>query len=362
MTVNRNLQIQNPSMTAEKRDIKDLAREELIGWLETKGLESYRADQIFKWLYQRQVDSFDAMTNLGKPLRRLLSDAFKIERLKVAATEDSVDGSRKFLLELKDGCHIECVLIPEKNHDTLCISSQVGCAQGCRFCMTAKGGLVRNLTGGEIIAQVRDVMQAMPERHLTNIVVMGMGEPLANYRNMVQATEIITNPEVGLGISTRRFTLSTAGLASRLADLGRDTAINLAISLNAADDATRSRLMPINRKFPLADLLAACARYPLKPRRRITFEYILIKGINDADEDAERLSALLAPLKAKINLIPFNEHPGSEFKRPDENRVARFQDILVKKHYTAIVRHSKGQDISAACGQLHGKLLGPQEG
>ena len=249
--------------------------------------------------------------------------------------------------------------IPEKNHDTLCISSQVGCAQGCRFCLTARGGLLRNLTSGEMIAQVRDVIHNSPDRRLTNIVVMGMGEPLANYRNVVKALGIITDVETGLGITSRRVTLSTAGIAPRLADLGRDTDVNLAISLNAADDATRSRLMPINRKYPIGELLAACARYPLKPRRRITFEYILIKGINDTDEDAQRLAALLAPLQAKINLIPFNEHPESEFKRPDDDRIRQFQAILVKKNFTAVVRHSKGQDISAACGQLRGKLRDP---
>jgi len=300
------------------------------------------------------------MTNLGKSTRQLLARTFEIDRFEVAATEDSKDGSRKFLLRLKDGCHIECVRIPEKNHDTLCISSQVGCAQGCRFCMTAKGGLVRNLTCSEIVGQVRDVMRAVPDRRLTNIVVMGMGEPLANYRNLVKAIKIITNPDIGLGITSRRFTLSTAGIAPRLSELGRDTDINLAISLNAADDVARGRLMPVNRKYPIADLLAACARYPLKPRRRITFEYILIKGINDADADARRLAALLAPVRAKINLIPFNEHPGCDFKRPDEKRIVKFQDILVRKNYTAIVRHSKGQDISAACGQLRGKLIDEQ--
>lgn len=343
-------------MSEELKDIKDLSFEELVTWLKDHDLAAYRADQVFKWVYQRQVDSFDAMTNLGIPTRALLSQAFDIERLKVAAVEKSRDGSRKYLLQLKDGCHIECVLIPEKGYDTLCISSQVGCSQGCQFCLTARDGLVRNLASGEIIAQVRDVVRAVPDRRLTNIVVMGMGEPLANYRNLVKAIDIITNTSHGLGISGRRFTLSTAGLASRLADLGRDTDVNLAISLNAADDATRSRLMPINRKFNLATLLDACARYPLKPRRRITFECILIAGVNDSDEDARRLVTLLAPLRAKINLIPFNEHPGSTFRRPDEDRVRRFQDILVEKHYTAIVRYSKGQDISAACGQLKGKV------
>ena len=348
-------------MRVGKNDIKDLSVRELVSWLDQNDLAAYRADQIFKWIYQHQADAFDEMTNIGKPVRQRLNQAFEIGRLEITATEDSKDGARKFLLQLKDGCHIECVLIPEKGHDTLCISSQVGCAQGCRFCLTARGGLVRNLTSGEIIAPVRDVMRAAPDRRLTNIVVMGMGEPLANYRNMVKAIHIITNPEVGLAISPRRFTLSTAGIAPRLADLGRDTEINLAISLNAADDATRSRLMPINRKYPIADLLAACARYPLKARRRITFEYILIKGINDADEDARRLAALLAPVRAKINLIPFNEHSESDFKRPDEHRIAKFRDILVLKNYTVIVRRSKGRDISAACGQLRGKLLDRQK-
>ena len=174
-------------------DIKDLSFDELVDWLDAQGLAAYRADQVFKWVYQRQVDSFDAMTNLGKPTRALLAQAFDIERLAVAAVEESSDGTSKYLLQLKDGCHIECVLIPEKGHDTLCISSQVGCAQGCQFCLTACGGLVRNLTSGEIIAQVRDVMRAVPDRRLTNIVVMGMGEPLANYRNLVKAIGIITN-------------------------------------------------------------------------------------------------------------------------------------------------------------------------
>jgi 23S rRNA (adenine2503-C2)-methyltransferase len=343
-------------MVTEKIDIKDLSIEELVNWLAEKGLESYRAGQVFEWIYQRQADSFDVMTNLGKQIRLRLAQTFEIGRLEIARSEISKDGSKKFLFRLKDNNHIECVLIPERNHSTLCISSQVGCAQGCRFCMTARGGLVRNLTSGEIIAQVRDVMWSVPDGRLTNIVVMGMGEPLANYRNVIKAIEIITNASTGLGISSRRFTLSTAGVASRLADLGRDTDINLAISLNAVDDATRSQLMPLNRKFPINDLLAACARYPLKPRHRITFEYILIKGINDSAEDARRLADLLAPIRAKINLIPFNEHPGSEFKRPGEKRIRQFQDILVKRHYTAVIRHSKGQDISAACGQLKGKV------
>ncbi len=344
-------------MTSAKTDIKDLSLPALVQWLTEKGQAPYRARQIFEWIYQRQANSFAEMTNLGKKLREQLARTFEIRRLEIAGTEVSKDGAQKLLFRLGDGNHIESVLIPEKNHATLCISSQVGCAQGCHFCLTADGGLVRNLSAGEIIAQVRDVMHFAPDAGLTNIVVMGMGEPLANYKNLIPAIDIITDTAAGLGIVSRRFTLSTAGFASRLADLGRDTDVNLAISLNATDNATRSRLMPINRRFPIENLLAACADYPLKPRRKITFEYILLKGINDTFADAGRLADLLAPLSAKINLIPFNEHPGSGFKRPDEQSIRRFQEVLVRRHYTAVIRHSKGQDISAACGQLRGKLL-----
>ena len=341
-----------------REDIKDLNIDELTAWLADQGEPAYRAAQIRRWLYQGQADGFGEMTNLSKRLRAALEERFANRRLKVAATETSVDGSRKYLFELADGSRMESVLIPERDHDTLCISSQVGCAQGCRFCLTARGGFTRNLSTGEIVSQVRDIMQANPDRKLTNIVVMGMGEPLANYRNMVEAIRIITDADAGLGISKRRFTLSTVGLVPRLADLGRDTDINLAVSLNAAEDDLRSHLMPINRKHPIASLIAACRDFPLAPRRRITFEYILMAGVNDSDEDAERLSRLLRPVRSKINLIPFNEFPGSEFSRPADERVLAFQEILHRRHHTAIVRYSKGQDISAACGQLSAKQAG----
>jgi 23S rRNA (adenine2503-C2)-methyltransferase len=225
--------------------------------------------------------------------------------------------------------------------------------------MTAKGGWVRDLSASEIVSQVRDAQQlvtaggGMP---LTNIVFMGMGEPLDNYDRLIRALAVITDGDWGLKLSARRVTVSTAGLVPRMADLGRDSRVNLAVSLNAADDATRSRLMPVNRRYPIADLLAACRCYPLPPRRKITFEYILMKGINDSPADARRLVKLLHPVKAKVNLIPFNEHPGSDFKRPDPERISRFQELLADHHYTAIVRHSKGQDIGAACGQLRAKL------
>ncbi|MBC2743879.1 MAG: 23S rRNA (adenine(2503)-C(2))-methyltransferase RlmN [Desulfosarcina sp.] len=350
---------------SSKIDIKDLSREQLATWLKDRAKRPFRVDQILRWVHLRQTDRFDEMTNLGKPLRADLEAAFVNPRLQVESEATSRDGSRKLLFRLHDGLHIETVIIPEKNHFTLCISSQVGCGQGCRFCMTAKGGFVRNLSAGEIISQVRDVQQRVDSEGgmpLTNIVFMGMGEPLANYQNVVHALDMITDGDFGLKISTRRVTVSTAGLVPKMADLGRDTRVNLAVSLNAADDNTRTRLMPINRKYPIADLMAACQRYPLPPRRKITFEYILMKGINDSMADARRLVKLLRPIKSKINLIPFNEYPGSDFERPDQSRISRFQEFLADHHYTAIVRHSKGQDIGAACGQLRAKLRSEDRG
>jgi 23S rRNA (adenine2503-C2)-methyltransferase len=342
---------------SNKKDIKELTKDQLVSWLENKGVKPYRAGQILKWIYLRQSDTFDIMTDLGKEIRTLLSRHFTINRLEKVCIETSQDGSKKYLFKLEDGKHIESVLIPEKDHYTLCISSQVGCAQGCKFCLTAKGGFIRNLTKREIVDQVRDIKNDLDDsKCLTNIVFMGMGEPLANYNNVVSAINTITDSEFGLNFSSRRVTLSTAGLVPKLFDLGRDTSINLAISLNATDNKTRTMLMPINRKYPIEKLIDACRRYPLKPRRRITFEYILIKGINDSLEDAKRLVKLLRPIKAKINLIPFNEHEGSDFLRPEESVIHKFQEILHQNNYTAIIRHSKGRDISAACGQLRGKM------
>ena len=342
----------------KKTDIKELTHDQFVFWLQSNKLEPYRAAQILKWIYLRQADTFDIMTDVGKQSRTLLSRHFSIDRLETARIETSQDGSQKYLFKLTDGAYVETVLIPEKNHYTLCISSQVGCAQGCRFCLTARGGLVRNLTRGEIIAQVRDVLNCLEaSKRLTNIVFMGMGEPLANYRNVVSAITTLTDSNFGLGFSSRRLTVSTAGLVSKLSHLGRDTTVNLAISLNATDNKTRNMLMPINRKYPLEKLLDACARYPLPPRRRITFEYILLKGVNDSTKDAERLVRLLRPIRAKINLIPFNAYEGSEFNRPEESAIHNFKEILTKNNYTAIIRQSKGQDISAACGQLRANLM-----
>lgn len=345
-------------LAEEKINILELEPDRLVAWLADHGNASYRTGQILKWVYLRQVDRFDGMTDLSKDIRAILSRHFVIERLEKERVETSQDGSRKYLFKLKDGKHIESVLIPERDHDTLCISSQVGCAQGCLFCLTAAGGFERNLTRGEIIAQVRDIQNDLDDpKHLTNIVFMGMGEPLANYKNLVSAIATLTDNKRGLGFSNRRVTVSTAGLVPKLAALGRDTKVNLAVSLNATDNETRSQLMPINRTYRLEDLLEACRRYPVARGRRLTFEYILIKDVNDSEADAERLARLLQPIRCKINLIPFNAHEGCDYERPEEAVIAKFQQILLDKNYTVIIRQSKGQDISAACGQLRARSV-----
>ncbi len=349
-------------MTNQKEtlsDIRDLTREQLITWLKEKNIAPYRSGQILKWINLRQSDDFDSMTDLGKDLRSILSASFIIGRLKILKIETSKDGSKKFLFRLKDGNRIESVLIPEKDHYTLCISSQAGCAQGCRFCFTAKGGFKRNLTPGEITSQVRDILNNLepddPKR-LKNIVFMGMGEPLANYNNVLSALKIITDSDTGLKFSSRRVTVSTSGIVPALKLLGRDAPdVNLAISLNATDNKTRDMIMPVNKRYPVETLIEACKNYPLKPRQRITFEYVLLQGINDSSYHAKALSRLLRPVKSKINLIPFNEYEGSEFRRPDNTRTENFLKILLDHNYTAIIRRSKGKDISAACGQLSGK-------
>jgi len=343
--------------STNKTDIKELTGEQLASWLEDRDIENYRAGQILKWIYNREADTFDIMTNLGKEIRKLLSLNFTINRLDIIQIERSQDGSRKYLFRLEDGNHIESVLIPEKDHYTLCISSQVGCAQGCRFCLTAKGGFVRNLSKSEIVAQVRDILKdQISSKRITNIVFMGMGEPLANLQNVIKAIHTITEADFGLGFSSRRFTVSTAGLVSKLSALGNETRVNLAVSLNATDNKTRDFLMPVNKKYPIEELLDACRRYNLRPGSKITFEYILIKGINDSAENANQLAELLKEIRSKINLIPFNEHEGSDFKRPEESVISNFREILVKKGCTTMVRRSKGEDISAACGQLSAKV------
>ena len=340
-----------------KTDIKNFTHESLSAWLYEHQIETYRAGQVLKWIYQRQADSFEVMTDIKKETREFLSRHFTIDRLEITKAETSSDGCKKYQFTLSDGKRIESVLIPEKDHYTLCISSQVGCALGCRFCLTGKLGLSRNLTMGEILAQIRDIGNEVASNgkdfsRISNIVFMGMGEPLANYENVVSAIRIIVDSNFGMKISTRRVTVSTAGIVPRLYDLGSDTEVNVAISLNATDDKSRNKLMPINKTYPLEELINACIHYNLKPHRKIMIEYILIRGINDSLEDAKRLVKILHPINAKINLIPFNAHEKSEYKCPDESTIQRFRQYLMDKNYTTIVRYSKGTDISAACGQL----------
>ncbi|MBT8339056.1 MAG: 23S rRNA (adenine(2503)-C(2))-methyltransferase RlmN [Desulfatitalea sp.] len=339
-------------------DIKSLTPKTLGQWLAEQGQPAYRAEQILKWIYVRLADGFDQMTDLSKAFRGLLACRFTYGRLKIGQVRTAADGTRKFLFELQDGQHVESVLIPERNHDTLCVSSQVGCAQGCRFCLTGRGGLVRNLAFSEIVGQVWETRKQMDDpAHLTNLVFMGMGEPLANYTQLKSAIEMLTNSDWGMKFASRRVTVSTAGLVPNLLRLGQETRVNVAISLNEVHDEARTRLMPINRKYPLAQLLDACRRYPLPKGRKLTFEYILFKDVNDSPAHARRLAQLLAPLKAKINLIPFNPYPGSRFQRPDEASIQAFQAVLIQKHFTSVVRYSKGEDIMAACGQLRGMVV-----
>ena len=343
-------------------NVLNFTRDDLGKWLDEKGVRPFRAGQIFKWLYIRQVDSFGQMTDLSKPMREMLEAHFTIERLVLEDCQVSKDKTQKYLFKLKDGEYVESVLIPEKDHFTLCVSSQVGCAHDCKFCLTARGGLVRNLTVSEIIAQIRDARSLLIQKgfeplKLSNLVFMGMGEPLANYHNLINALSIITDSDYGLKFSNKRVTVSTSGLIPKITQLGIDTDVNLAISLNATTNEMRSRFMPINKKYPLKQLLEACRHFQMKPRKKITFEYILIKDLNDSQKDAQRLIKLLSKIKAKVNLIPYNEYEHSEFKQPSREKVSEFLQILLDQNMTAMTRKSKGADISAACGQLKAKSI-----
>jgi len=330
-------------------------------WVESLGLEPYRAKQIRKWLFKHLARSFDEMTDLSKSSRDLLAKHAILEHLETAEILHSSDGTRKYLFRLEDGNHIESVLIPERNHFTLCISSQVGCAMGCRFCLTGKGRLKRNLSAPEIIDQVimvkRDLeaSSGSDERlPLRNIVLMGMGEPLANYRAVVQALKNLI-AEDALNFSHRKITLSTCGITPKIRELMGEITVNLAVSLNATTDQVRSYLMPINQKFPLKELIQTCRDLPLPNRRMITFEYVLIKGVNDSLEDAERLVSLLKGIRGKVNLISLNPHPDLDLDPSPLKQILRFQERLVSNNVTAIIRKSKGTDIMAACGQLAGR-------
>jgi len=342
-------------MSIQKINIKSMGRDELQTDLVDRGLKKFRAGQILTWIYTQYARSFEEMTNIPKMERALLSSVFFIPTSNIVRTELSKDGTRKFLFALEDEHTIESVLIPDEDRQTLCISSQVGCRQACRFCLTGSKGYTRDLKSYEIVDQVLEIsriLQQEGKRRITNIVLMGMGEPLANFDEVLKALQVIASDK-GLGFATRRVTVSTNGLVPEIGKLGRSgVKVNLAISLNATTDEVRDRIMPVNRLYPIKELLAACRRYPLEPRRRITFEYVMLQGVNDSLEDARRLAGLLRGIKCKVNLIPFNPFPGSLFSRPDDTTVLGFQKILLGQHFITPVRESRGGDISAACGQL----------
>jgi 23S rRNA (adenine2503-C2)-methyltransferase len=340
----------------QKVDLKNLAVSELRDLIGLLGKEGYRTPQLLKWLYSIGVRSFDEMTNLSKKFREELNQISFISELFPLRTEEARDGTKKFLFQLDDGNRIESVLIPEKERLTLCISTQAGCAMGCRFCLTGKKGLKRNLTASEILNQVLAVRRGLPrDASITNIVLMGMGEPLANYENTLKALSLMACPDA-FKFSSRRITLSTVGLVPEIERLAKEKiTFQLAISLNATHDETRSRIMPINRGYSLKELLSVCRRFPLKPRTRITFEYVLLEGVNDSLKEAKELVKILRGIPSKVNLIPLNEAPAIPFKRPRDERVRAFQEILMEGGLTAIVRASKGSEISAACGQLEAK-------
>ncbi len=337
-----------------RTDLRDLQLPELATLLADDGEPRFRAAQICQWVYKRQATALQEMTDVPERLRHRLAERLYVSTLRPLRQQQSDDGTRKYLFGLEDGNQIETVLIPADDRRTLCVSTQVGCAIGCRFCLTAQGGLVRSLRPAEIVGQVLHFQSAekTPRREFTNLVFMGMGEPLDNFRGTVQAIRILT-ADWGLGLSPRRITVSTSGLVRRLEAFGReDLKVNLAISLNATTNAVRTEIMPINRAYPLDALLAACRRFPLAARQRITFEYVLLRDLNDTLDDARRLVKLLHGLRCKVNLLPFNEIPGAPYRRPSDAAVARFQAYLLQHHISAFVRQSRGRDISAACGQL----------
>lgn len=353
-----------------KTNIIGLDFDELTATLTSLGLEKFRAKQIWSSVYCLGVRDFDSMTCLSKPVREKLSALFSLERPAISLLQKSEDGTQKWLLKMVDGNEVECVHIPEEDRGALCLSSQVGCVMTCRFCHTGTQRLVRDLTAGEIVGQIllaRDCLKEWPEqgaektppmvRTLTNIVVMGMGEPLYNYDNVAKALKIVMHGE-GIGIGKRRITLSTSGVVPMIRRCGDDLGVNLAISLHAVTDALRDQLVPINRKYPIKELLQACREYPTASNtRRITFEYVMLKGVNDSMADAHELVRLLRGIPSKINLIPFNPWPGAPFECSEWETIEKFGDFVNAAGYASPIRMPRGRDIMAACGQLKSASL-----
>ena len=345
--------------TGTRTNLLALDEPALEQFVKDLGWPKFRARQMLRWLYQERIHDIERMTDLSKAERARLSTMAVIDRIADCEVRRSSDGTRKFLLRLQDGLVIESVLIPDADRLTLCLSTQVGCTLDCGFCLTGQMGLKRNLTAHEMIEQALAAQDRLETgERLTNVVLMGMGEPLANFEAVADAVTRLTNTRWGLGISARRITLSTAGLASRLREVA-GLGINLAVSLNATTDTQRNRLMPaVNRLHPLNHLLAACRAYPLPPHRKLTFEYVLLAGENDSEQDAKRLTRLLNGIRCKVNLIPFNPFPGNPYRRPADGDVLRFQTVLRKAGFDALIRKSKGRDVLGACGQL-GELVSP---
>jgi 23S rRNA (adenine2503-C2)-methyltransferase len=350
-----------------RRNLVGLDRAELEAEMAALGEPAFRARQLWHWIYHRGATEFAAMSSLSKEFRRRLEERYVVARPGVAVAQQSVDGTRKWLLRFPDGQEVETVHIPEEDRGTLCVSSQVGCTLTCRFCHTGTQKLVRNLGAAEIVGQLmvaRDALGEWPspkdERLLSNIVMMGMGEPLYNYDNVAKALKIVMDHE-GIAISRRRITLSTAGVVPMIRRCGEELGVQLAISLHAVDDALRDRIVPLNKKYPIAELLQACRDYPgLSNARRITFEYVMLKGVNDSPAEARALVRLLKGIPAKVNLIPFNPWPGAPFERSTEAAIAAFSDIVFNAGYAAPVRTPRGQDIMAACGQLKSASVKPR--
>jgi 23S rRNA (adenine2503-C2)-methyltransferase len=348
-----------PDTQGGRANLVGLSRDEMAAAVADLGEPAFRARQLWSWIYHRGARDFADMTSLGKTLRARLAERYRIARPEVAQAQISNDGTRKWLLRFADGQEVESVHIPEEDRGTLCVSSQVGCTLTCRFCHTGTQRLVRNLSATEIVGQVmlaRDQLGEWPapdtDRQLTNLVMMGMGEPLYNYDNVAKALRIVMDGE-GIAISKRRITLSTAGVVPAMRRCGEELGVNLAVSLHAVSDKLRDELVPLNRKYPLAELLAACRDYPgVHNARRITFEYVLLKGVNDSPADAQEMARLLKGIPAKVNLIPFNPWPGAPFDCATPAAIERFAQILFEGGLTAPVRQPRGQDIMAACGQL----------
>ena len=349
-----------PPAAAQHPDLVGFDRAALAVELAAFGAEPFRARQLWHWIYHRGATDFGAMTSLSKAFREKLAAHYVLGRPVVSQALTSIDRTRKWLLRFADGQEVEIVFIPEEERGTLCVSSQVGCTLSCTFCYTGTQRLVRNLTAAEIVAQImiaRDHLgewppAVQPDRQVTNIVLMGMGEPLFNYDNVAAALKIVMDPE-GLAISRRKITLSTAGVVPAIRRCGAEIGVNLAVSLHAVRDDVRDRLVPLNRKYPIAQLLDACRNYPgASNARRITFEYVMLKGINDSPAEARELVRLLAGIPAKVNLIPFNPWPGAPYECSSEVAIAAFSDIVFNAGYSAPVRTPRGRDILAACGQL----------